>query len=397
MTYRPTILQIIPTLNSGGAEMDTLTLTRALMRAEAQPLIATEGGRMNEDCRQAGGEIINFPAATKNPVRILANAHALKRVMQLHNVDLIHARSRAPAWSALLATRKAGIPFVTTCHGSHGNRGRLRKAYSRVMGRGDRVIAVSQYSADFIRAQYGTPPTRLRTIYRGIDLNRFNPSLISPERLSRIRTLWRVKETQPIVLHAARLTRLKGHRTLIEAVAQLFAQGGLGDTIVILAGEAAARDAYREELEQGIAAAKMEDHIRLVGYCDDMPAAFSLAHVSVVASTRAETFGLVSAEAQAMCCPVIATDLGANPETLIPSLDKNYTGWLCPPSDASALSERLATALALSTRERKAIGMRARAHALARFSEESMQRATLAVYDELLGTKLVETFDHSSR
>jgi len=186
MTYRPTILQIIPTLNSGGAEMDTLTLTRALMRAEAQPLIATEGGRMNEDCRQAGGEIINFPAATKNPVRILANAHALKRVIQLHNVDLIHARSRAPAWSALLATRKAGIPFVTTCHGSHGNRGRLRKAYSRVMGRGDRVIAVSQYSADFIRAQYGTPPTRLRTIYRGIDLNRFNPSLISPERLSRI-------------------------------------------------------------------------------------------------------------------------------------------------------------------------------------------------------------------
>ena len=263
------------------------------------------------------------------------------------------------------------------------------------MGRGDRVIAVSSYSADLVRGQYGTPPARLRTIYRGIDFGRFNPAAIAPARLKRLRELWCVGDGQRVVLQAGRLTRLKGQGTLIEAAAKLLSQGKLGHTLIVLAGDADGREDYRRELELAITAGSLKDHIRLVGHCDDMPAAFALARVSIIASTRAETFGLVSAEAQAMGCPVIATDLGANSETIIAAPDEKFTGWLYKAGDAGALSDLLAAVLALSNQEQQAIGARARARALANFSQEAMQRATLAVYDELLGTALVEKFDHA--
>ena len=395
MANVPTVLQIIPSLKAGGAEMDTLTVTRALVRAGARSLIATEGGRMSEEFRQAGGEIIDFPAATKNPIRILANVIPLKRIAQLRKIDLIHARSRAPAWTALWASRSLKLPIVTTCHGSHYNKGRLKNAYSRVMGRGDRVIAVSRYSGDLVRGQYGTPPARLRTIYRGIDFGRFNFAAIAPARLERLRNLWGVKDGHRLALQAGRLTRLKGQGTVIEAAAKLLSQGRLGDTLIVLAGDADGRENYRRELELAITAAGLKNHIRLVGHCDDMPAAFALARVSLIASTRAETFGLVSVEAQAMGCPVIATDLGANPETIIAAPDERFTGWLFKAGDAGALSDLLVTALDLSSQERQAIGARARDHALAHFSQEAMQRGTLAVYDELLGTALVEKFNYA--
>ena len=395
MANVPILLQIIPSLKAGGAEMDTLTVTRALVRAGAQSLVATEGGRMSEELRRAGGEIIDFPAATKNPLRILANVIRLKRVMQSRKIELIHARSRAPAWTALWASRSLQLPIVTTCHGSHFNRGRLKNAYSRVMGRGDRVIAVSRYSADLVRGQYGTPPARLRTIYRGIDFGRFNPAAIEPARLERLRGFWGLEDGQRVVLQAGRLTRLKGQTTMIEAAAKLLSQGRLDNTLIVLAGDADGREDYRRELELAITAAALQDHVRCVGHCDDMPAAFALARVSVIASTRAETFGLVSAEAQAMGCPVIATNLGANPETIIAAPDEKFTGWLYEAGDVGALSDLLAAVLALSSQEQQAIGARARRRALAYFSQEAMQRATLAVYDELLGTALVEKFDYA--
>ena len=201
-----------------------------------------------------------------------------------------------------------------------------------------------------------------------------------------------------IVLHAARLTSIKGQRDLIAAAALANAQGALDDAVVILAGDAPGRDAYREELISLIARHGLGDRVRLVGHCREMPAAYLAAQVAVTTSTVPETFGRTSAEAQAMGCPVIVPDLGALPETIVApeQSEGQFTGWLFPPRDVAALASRIGQALALSPSERNAIGARARAHVAGKFMLERMQGSTLAVYDELLGSDLAARFKRLS-
>jgi glycosyltransferase involved in cell wall biosynthesis len=239
------------------------------------------------------------------------------------------------------------------------------------------------------------PKDRIRVIYRGVDLAEFSPDRVVQNRLGRLRALWGVSERQPVVLQAARLTSWKGQALVIEAARQLVRADRLGDAVVIMAGDPQGRDAYRRELERLIARSGLTDRVRLVGHCDDMPAAFALAQVAVIASTSAETFGRTSIEAQAMGCPVIVSDIGAAPETIVPAGPgkRDDTGWIVPCRDPAAIAERIAEALALSPEQRAALGARARRRIAAKFSLRHMQRATLAVYDELLGTYLAARFD----
>jgi len=382
-----TILQAVPRLETGGSEQSTVEIVQALTRAGAHALVATEGGRMATAVREAGGEIIPLPMASKNPLTILANARRLAKIVEERNVTLIHARSRAPAWSAFLAARRTKRPFVTTYHGAYSSRVPFKTLYSSVMARGDRVIANSHYTAALIAARHHVPQERMRVIYRGIDLSRFES--IAPARLEALRAAWGVRKGQPIVLHAARLTSWKGQRYVIEAAQKMLAANQLSDAVFILAGDDQGRDSYRNELEAQIQAAGLQDRVRLVGHCDDIPAAFALAHVAVIASISAETFGRTSIEAQAMGCPVIVTDVGAAPENVIPaSSSADFTGWVVPTADSAALAASLVEALTLSPEARAAIGLRARAHVAGHFTLQEMQRATLAVYDKLLGTDL---------
>lgn len=396
MSARPTILQIIPRLDTGGAELSTLEVTAALVRAGARALIATEGGRLVPQVERAGGEIVSFPAASKNPATILANALRLGRLIHRERIDLIHARSRAPAWSALMAARRAGIPFVTTYHGAYAGKGAIKTWYNGIMARGDVVIANSQFTADLIAARHGTPKTRIEVIHRGIDPAEYDPQAVAPGRIEALRSTWNVAPGQKVVLQAARLTGWKGQRVLIEAARLLHGQGRLGDTVVVLAGDAQGRDGYREELLALIQAAGLSDRTRLPGHCEDMPAAFALAHVAVVASTEPEAFGRATAEALAMGCPVIATSIGAPPEIVLaspPAAADVINGWLVPPGDAAALADRLAEALALSGQSHAAMGERARRHVIERFTVRAMQRATLEVYDRLISSGLATRFD----
>jgi glycosyltransferase involved in cell wall biosynthesis len=232
---------------------------------------------------------------------------------------------------------------------------------------------------------------RIRVVYRGVDLSEFSPELVVGNRIGRLRALWGVSEKQPVILQAARLTSWKGQPVVIRAAHQLLREDRLGDAVFILAGDAQGRDPYRKELEQLIARLGLKDRVRLVGHCDDMPAAFALAQVSVIASTSAETFGRTSIEAQAMGCPVIVSDIGAAPETVL-SGEADFTGWVVPCRDPAPIAERVAAALALSPEERAALGARARRHVTVKFTLSQMQRATLAVYDELLGTHLAVRF-----
>ena len=389
-----TILQVVPRLNTGGSEQATVEIAEALTRAGASALVATAGGRMTAAVTRAGGEVVTLPVASKNPFTILANASRLERLIKERNVNLVHARSRAPGWSALLAARRTGRPFVTTYHGAYGNFGPIKAAYNSVMGRGDRIIANSLYTAKLIAERHHLARDRIRVIYRGIDSVTFDPLVVPPGPVAKLRERWGVKPDTKIVLQAARLTGLKGHRHTVEAAAKLARQGALDSAVIVFAGDAPGKAAYRQELIELIARNGLQQKVLLVGHCDDMPSAFLAAHVAILPSLVAETFGRTSIEAQAMGCPVIVSDLGALPETIDDAQrdGAGFTGWLIPAGNSEALAAKIALALKLTPDERSAIAARAHARVSALFELAEMQSKTLQVYDELLGTELARCF-----
>lgn len=393
MLKRPTILQIIPELDTGGAELSAIEVAGAIVTAGGRALVLSEGGRLVERLHQVRGEFVAFPAATKNPARIVWNARTLAAIVRREGVDLIHARSRAPAWSARLAARATGKPFVTTYHGAYGEKSALKRVYNRVMADADLVIANSNYTSRLVQERYGTPPSRIRVIHRGVDGADFDPAAIALARCQALRQAWGIAQDLRVVLHPARLTPWKGQSVLIAAAKMLAQRGDLNDAVVVLAGDAQGRSEYQTGLMQQIAEAGLQERVRLVGHVADMPAAYASAHLAVVASTQPEAFGRVGTEAQIMGCPVIATAIGAPPETVLaePAVPaEGRTGWLVAPDDAEALAAAMAAALKLPPDMRAALGVRARAHVMQSFSLEAMQAKTLSVYDELLGTRLTQ-------
>lgn len=398
MAAFPTILLVIPQLESGGAEVCTAQIAEAVVRAGGRALVATEGGRLADEVTAAGGEIVPMPLASKNPATMIANIGRLTRLVRARDIALIDAASRAPAWSGLAAARRTGIPFVTTFHGAYGEGNRAKRLYNSIMARGDRVIANSRYTADLITSRYGTDAARLQIVPRGVDIARFARETITPARIATLRSAWGLKQRHRIILQAARLTAWKGQRVAIEAFATLRTRDRLGEAVLVLAGDAQGRDGYADGLRQLAASRGITEHIRLVGHVSDMPAAYAAADVALVASTAPEAFGLVAAEAQAAGCPTITTNIGAPPEIVLapPQVQQDQaTGWHVPPGDAAALADAIAEALAMPDIQRQAMSARASASIAARFTVAAMQQQTLAVYDSLLDSQLAARFARS--
>ena len=381
-----TILQIIPELEAGGAERTAVDVAAALASCGARALVATRGGRLVGELQAEGGNWVRFPADTKNPFAMLWNVRRLARICLHEGVDLIHARSRAPAWSGLGAARALSLPFVTTYHGSYNARSGVKNFYNSVMARGDVVIANSHYTAGLITAMHPQAEGRLRVIYRGTDFSAFAPSAVAPERIENLRREWGVAPHERVVLLAARLTGWKGQRVLIEAAA-LLKSWGLTDVAFVLAGDAQGRDGYVAELEQMIAARDLTGMVRRVGHCTDMPAAFLGASVVTVPSIEPEAFGRSAVEAQAMGTPVVVSDLGAVPETVLSPpqvMAEERTGWRVPAGDAEALADAIAEALTLGASARESLALRARLHVERNFSLDRMVADTLDTYAALL-------------
>ncbi|WNJ89254.1 glycosyltransferase family 4 protein [Bosea sp. 685] len=382
-----TILQIIPDLEAGGAERTAVDIAKGLTDVGARALVATEGGRLVAELQAKGGVWLPFPAATKNPFAMALNVRRLVLLCRHEGVELIHARSRAPAWVALAAARALKLPFVTTYHGSYASRSVVKTLYNSVMARGDVVIANSGYTADLILAKHAFARDRIRVVHRGTNFSAFAPAAVGTERIQALRAAWKVEPHQRIVLLPGRLTGWKGHRVLIEA-ARILRDGGDAETAFILAGDPQGRDGYVKELDQLIAKAGLEGRVKRVGHCTDMPAALLSAAVVTVPSTEPEAFGRVAVEAQAMGAPVVVADLGAVPETVLapPQVTPaERTGWRVPPGDAAALAASLSEALALRPSARDALARRARQHVERHFSLETMVAETLDVYCALLG------------
>ncbi|HLW93698.1 MAG TPA: glycosyltransferase family 4 protein [Roseiarcus sp.] len=381
-----TILQIIPRLDAGGAERTTIDVAAALVAAGARALVASEGGRLTSELQAVGGLLAPFDAASKNPFVMLFNARRLARLINDERVDLVHARSRAPAWVALAAKRLAPRPFVTTFHGAYAGRSALKLRYNSVMARGDAVIANSDYTAAMISRLYPFARERLVVIHRGADFARFWPAAIDPARVAKLRSGWSAAPQERIVLLAARLTPWKGQKILIEA-AKILKDKGMSGVRYVLAGDAQGRGGYVKELDALIKKLDLKDIVVRVGHCADMPAAFLAASVVVAPSTEPEAFGRSAVEAQAMGAPVVVSDIGAVPETVLAPPEtpaEERTGWRVPSGDPEALAEAVGHALSLGASAREALARRARAHVVSRFSLEQMTRATLDVYLSVL-------------
>ncbi|KQP88188.1 glycosyltransferase family 4 protein [Methylobacterium sp. Leaf117] len=382
-----TILQIIPELDAGGAERTTVDVAAALAAAGARALVATEGGRLVGELQAKGGVWLPFPAASKNPFAMALNVGRLARLCRREGVQIVHARSRAPAWVALGAARRMKLPFVTTYHGSYSGRTGVKVLYNSVMARGDVVIANSHYTAALIRSLHPEQAgDRIRVIHRGTDLSLFTPAAVLPARVEALRRAWGVAPHERVVLLAARLTAWKGQRVLIEAAA-LMRDRGVTDVAIVLAGDPQGRVAYERELDALVAARGLRGIVHRVGHCADMPAAFRAASVVAVPSVEPEAFGRSAVEAQALGTPVIVSDLGAVPETVLspPEVPTSQrTGWRVPPGDAAALADALCEALSLGASARDAMTRRGRVHVEAHFSLEGMVGDTLAVYADLL-------------
>lgn len=376
---QPVILQVLPELRAGGVERGTIEMAQAIQDAGWQAVVASAGGAMVHALKQMGAKHIQLPLETKNPFKMRANAAALARVIKEHQVDIVHARSRAPAWSAYWAAQKTGARFITTFHGTYGMQNKWKKKYNAIMTKGERVIAISEFIAAHIREHYEVDAQKLRIIHRGVDVERFSQDKVTGMRVQEVAKSWLMPDDAthvPVILLPGRITRWKGQAVLLQALAKIKDL----PFFCVLLGDDAGHPTFRKELEESIIKLGLAGKARIAPNTSSMAEAYMLASVVVAPSTDPEAFGRIPIEAQAMGKPIIATNHGGFRETVI----DGETGWLVPPADVDALADRLRKALALTPEEREAWAQRARQYACEYFSSDLMKHKTINVYSELL-------------
>ena len=374
-----TVLQVLPALTTGGVERSTVEVAEAIVEAGGRALVVSNGGNMVHEIVRVQGEHIEMPVHSKNPFVMYANIGRLVKLIKENHVDVVHVRSRAPAWSAYFAAKRCGKPLIITFHGTYSVGNFLKRKYNAIMTSGDLIIANSRFIAGHMRRIYGVPVSKIRVIHRGVDLLRFDPKKISAERVVALANKWRLEDGFPVIMLPGRLTRWKGQTVFIEAIKQLERR----DIRCLLVGDAQGRDDYRLELESLVERHGLGEIVRIVDHCDDMPAAYMLTDIVVSASTDPEAFGRVVIEAQSLGRPVIATAHGGAQETVI----ENETGWLVPPGDVSALAKMLDKGLSLSPEQRNTLSKKGIENIHNHFSKDTMCTKTLDVYNEVLTLK----------
>jgi glycosyltransferase involved in cell wall biosynthesis len=378
------LLQVVPELETGGAEQTAIDIAQAVVTAGGRAYVATRGGRMAARLEADGGRLVQMPVHSKNPLVMMGNAARLIDLIRAEKISIVHARSRAPAFSALWAAHATKTPFVATYHGIYNAKSGLKRWYNAVMTRGDLVIANSDYTRDHVVAEHAAPADKVVSIPRGVDLGRFDPRKVTPARVQALRDLWELgpADGRTVFVLGGRITRLKGHRTIVDAAARLKSEGK-SDFLILFVGDDQGRADYRREVEDAIATADLTNHIKLVGHCDDMPAAYRLADFALLPSTQPESFGRAAVEPQAMGRPVLVSDHGGARETVV----EGETGWRLPPGDAEAWARGLKEAMATDAARRRAMGEAGQARATRLYSVEAMCEATLAVYARILESR----------
>ncbi|MEQ8651311.1 MAG: glycosyltransferase family 4 protein [Kiloniellales bacterium] len=376
------LMQVLPRLEGGGVERTTVDIAEAVVKAGGQALVVSEGGPMEVELKRAGAIHEKLPVASKNPLTMRNNVSRLAGLIDEFGIELVHARSRAPAWSAYYAAKRCDKPFVTTFHGAYDRGVPLKQSYNAIMTKGVRVIANSEFIGRHVQEVYGVERERLRIIPRGVDLFRFDPEQVSVHRVIRLAERWNLPDGVPVVMLPGRLTRWKGQQLLLDALQQL---GDLDLIAAFVGAEQPGHAGFRDELEQAIRDKGLIGRAVVLGACDDMPAAYRLADAVVSASIDPEAFGRVISEAQALGRPVVAANHGGAPEQIL----EGHSGVLFPPGDAKGLADGIRWALSLTPQQREVLAVDALAHVRISFSKQQMCERTLAVYAEVLGRDLV--------
>ena len=375
----PTVLQVLPALLTGGVERGAVDIAGAIVDGGGRAIVASAGGPMTHEVIRLGAEHVKLPVDSKNPFIMWRNIRCLVDLVEAEKIDIIHARSRAPAWSSWFASRRTNKPFVTTFHGTYGNKNQIKYYYNSIMTKGEVVIAISGFIAGHIRQNYGVPTARITVIPRGIDLGKFDLTRISKERVVNQAKKWRLPDGVPVIMMPGRLTRWKGHLILIDAIKEL----GHKNFQCLIVGSDQGRKNYRRELENVINQYGLADVIHMIDHCEDMPAAYVLSDIVISASIEPEAFGRVVAEAQSLGRLVIAANHGGARETVV----DGETGWLTPPGDAKALASTINRVLVQTAKERQVFSEQAIQHIQNKYSKSNMCNKTLEVYNTLLGPK----------
>jgi glycosyltransferase involved in cell wall biosynthesis len=376
---KPVILQVLPELKSGGVERGTVEIVKALVANGFDAMVASSGGHMANHITLASGIHIKLPLASKNPFTIYRNIGRLAKIIKKYDVDVVHARSRAPAWSAYFACKRTKCHFITTFHGVYSTRTPFKKWYNSVMVKGERVIAISEFIKNHMKTLYKAREDKIVVIHRGVDLEQFDHDKVPRSRIIHNAEELKIDYDRPVILLPGRITSWKGHEFLLEALAKIPSD----KYMCLFAGDNSKHKSYLKTLNKKIRDSGLGGSVRIINNVHDMPALYSLVDIVISASVRPEAFGRVAIEAQAMERLVIATNHGGACETVI----DGKTGWLVEPNDAEGLAEILNKLFAITEKKRKTITKAAKQHIQNHFSLETMTSQTLDVYRDILKPK----------
>jgi len=365
------VLQIVPELNAGGVEKTTLEMAEALIAHGHAAHILSAGGRMEPDLAQIGGILHRYNIGSKNLLSYFGSVAKVKSIMKAHDIDLVHVRSRAPAWPAYRAARSCGVPYLATYHGIYNARSRLKTTYNAIMTKGELTIANSKATKAHIIKTHQIAENKIVTIARGVDLSTFDPAKISAIARQQTRQGWSVEDHHCVILLPGRLTAWKGQSVAIQALASLPSHFRL-----IIMGDSQGRDGYVSGLERLIADLGVAHKCQILPHNTDMAACLFAADMVLSTSIEPEAFGRVAIEAQAMGKPIIATAHGGSLETVLPE----QTGLWVPVGDARTLSEAIMRTAGWQSFD----PLFARQHIVKNFSKQQLQDKTLAVYRRLI-------------
>jgi glycosyltransferase involved in cell wall biosynthesis len=383
MSLNLKVLQVIPKLGYGGAETGCYDIAHYLHENNCESFIVTSGGELLKFVDKKKVKVIKLPVNSKNPLLILFNSLALIWIILYNNISIIHARSRAPAWSCYLATIITGRKFVTTFHGTYNFKSNLKKFYNSVMVKSDLVIAGSNFIFSHIKENYSKyldVNKRLLVIFRGINVDYFDPTTKLESDEKKLLKKWEIEKDRKIILLPGRLTSWKGQELFIEAINLVNIELGYEAFYAVILGSDQGRDLYKKKLLRLTEQYRMNNQVRFIDHCNDMALAYKISDIIVSASIEPEAFGRVAVEAQSMEKPIVASNIGGSNETII----DEKTGFLFETENAKSLSQKILKLLYLDETNLKLIGIEGRKNVIKKFNVEKMCFSTYSEYKRVI-------------
>ena len=383
MTSNIKVLQVIPKLGYGGAETGCYDIAHYLPENNCKSFIVTSGGELIKFVDKKKVKIIRLPVHSKNPILILFNAIILVGIILIFNISIVHARSRAPAWSCFLATKLTNRKFVTTFHGTYNFKSKFKKFYNSIMLRSDLIIAGSNFIFSHIKENYSellNVKKKFLVIFRGINVDYFDCTTTLENDEKKLLKDWQINKEKKIILMPGRLTSWKGQQLFIEAINLVKVELGYEAFHAVILGNDQGRDLYKKKLIRLTEQHRLTDQIKFIDHCKNMALAYKISDIVVSASIEPEAFGRVAVEAQSMEKIIIASNIGGSNETII----NDETGLLFESGDAMSLSKKIIQALTMDESSTKLMGKEGRKNVIKKFNVEKMCFSTYSEYKRLL-------------